>query len=188
MHFGPLSLETINSDPGLSLLNNVVNSSDEYLYSVASSVAIDIRTPLSSSGDLLTLGVSDQQRGSLALNLSVTPRGDYPKNSASKVIDLQNSFDGLPSGGYSGSVTVSPNAGDATVSIGDKNIPLSRSYFTFHELKENYLRTSEGKSYSDAHSQSKEAGKAFHGIPQGWDQKKLNNPYERRYIKPQIKE
>jgi hypothetical protein len=172
--FQDVSKEDIANDPGLSLLQDVTTSSSKYLYEVGTSVTTINRD---SEGESTFILGTKTTKGSLAVNISTTPRLDVPN---SKSLAAHQTLNGKPMNGFDAHIVVSPDASDGKRSDGS-NIP--RAWFTFHELQEAAYRTDGLQSYELAHRNSTNAGKKFYLT--GNSGQAVDNPYKNKETRPE---
>ncbi len=178
--FSAITGAEVEQDRGLSLLRDVTSSSNNYLYEVNTSFTAVDRETKQNNGPF-DLGTRTSS-GTLALNLSITGRGDQPQYDLPLFIENHKAFNGLPPDGFDAYIVVSPDAGDAKTGTGGTSENIPRVWFTFHELQEAYYRTDEGLDYKAAHLKAMTDGEHFYMTPKGWDQR-VDNPYARRIPK-----
>lgn len=129
--------DAIKHYEGVKLVNDLINSENDYKYSVGS---INRGTQRSTGDKFLLKMPSGNTIAQRAIgNLSITPRSDY---------DLDDQANFLPEDGYEGTVTLSDGKFfRKNPMTGTGKFEYDRSKIVFHELLENYLRTEEKKDY-----------------------------------------
>ena len=156
---GRVSFDTggldLSQDSGLELLNNMINSSEKFLFEVGRKTTAVLRksSSLGTAGSSIPIDVMEQS--SLGIrSYSTTPRNIDGGVGLSEF---------LPQSGYDGQVTLAPGHWTFDVA-GQQIMPISN--VTFHELAEIYHRTIGGQPYeredgSGAHQQAIEDAKRF---------------------------
>ncbi|HVA98228.1 MAG TPA: RHS repeat-associated core domain-containing protein [Bacteroidia bacterium] len=143
---------------GVKLVNDLINSSNKYKYSVGNYIKATSRGGFLPKGTNESSGyppsrVVKQVLGAVS-NLSITPRGD----GTSTTDDL------MPEKGYAGSVRLSKGT-FYTLNKEEENVVHDRNDVVFHELKENFLRTEgnggKGMDYNSAHNESASKANKF---------------------------
>ncbi len=129
--------DAIKSYEGVSLVNNLINSTKDYKYTAGRQVEGIKRT--TNERFMLTEPKGNTSPEMAISNLSITPRSDYP-------LDDMANF--LPEKGYDGSIRI--GEGEffrKNPTTGTGRFSYDRSKVIFHEFLENYLRTENGKDY-----------------------------------------
>jgi hypothetical protein len=144
---GKISFNTeglnVSDDAAYELINNLVNSKNNYLFEVASETEGFERS-----------GKDNKERGnSISLNTEKKKSGLYNLSENEKM-KYSTDEDYLPKEGYNGQVTLGKGY---WLTIDGKNWQ-PKSNIIFHELAENYYRTEFGYYYAN----SKDKNKAAH--------------------------
>ncbi len=133
LNFGSMSQDAINallaSDVGLSLLNNLVVAGQNYLYE-ASEIAL----------------VRDESGNRTGVAMFMDNNGVV--NASNNGLDANGDNTFLPTTGYDGQVVISSQGSWSEVNQNTGAVVAkSRSSIVFHELAENYQRTTNGINY-----------------------------------------
>lgn len=133
LNFGSMSQDAINallaSDVGLSLLNNLVVAGQNYLYE-ASEIAL----------------VRDESGNRTGVAMFMDNNGVV--NASNNGLDANGKNTFLPTAGYDGQVVISSQGSWSEVNQNTGTVVAkSRSSIVFHELAENYQRTTNGINY-----------------------------------------
>jgi hypothetical protein len=135
-------------DINVKLLVAMSSASEKYLYEVKDkATGID---RYSGKETNVELGHGDCGTKKVALNFSVTPRCDEEKSG--KFASFL-SFDSKPKNGFDGNIVLSSNTNslqyDDTTENKQKSVP--RHVLLFHEMAENYYRTSKRQDFNPSH-------------------------------------
>jgi len=171
LNFGNMSQEDINSllasDAGLSLLNNMVNAGENYLYE-----ASEIALVRNEAGDRTGVAMFMDNNGIV--------------NASNGGLDANGAHTFRPAEGYDGHLVISSQGSWSEVNSSGATVAKSRSSIVFHEMAENHERTTNGINYHGsgfkrgAHDLAVSQERSWHGkslTPGGIAPNGYSNPY-----------
>ncbi len=118
----------LSGDEGLSLVNDLVSSNQEFLYEAS---------------DILL--ARDQSGNKARQEMFRDPNGVV--NASDNGNDSSGGLTIRPRAGYNGQVVIAPNVSHYELDAGGNEVRKSRSSIVFHELGENYERTHNGVNF-----------------------------------------
>lgn len=132
LNFGNMSQDDINSliasDAGLSLLSKMVNAGENYLYE-----ASELALVRNEAGDRTGVALFMDNNGVV--------------NASNVGLDANGTHTFRPASGYDGHLVVSSQGSWSEVNSYGTTVAKSRSSIVFHEIAENYERTTNGVNY-----------------------------------------
>jgi RHS repeat-associated protein len=171
LNFGNMSQEDINnllaSDAGLSLVNNMVNAGENYLYE-----ASEIALVRNDAGDRTGVAMFMDNNGIV--------------NASNGGLDGNGAHTFRPTEGYDGHLVISSQGSWSEVNSSGTTVAKSRGSIVFHEMAENYERTTNGINYHGsgfkrgAHALAVSQENSWHGksiTPGGIAPNGYSNPY-----------